>query len=66
MRVHKRQPQIVLENGKPSAVILDFDDHEELLERAGDAADLEAIRAMRKNPRRFRALDEAFGEWQRI
>lgn len=66
MKVRKRQPQIVLKNGKPSAVILDLDDYEELLERAEDAADLKALRAMRKNPLRFRTLDEALGGLGRV
>lgn len=42
------EPQIVLRNGKPVAVILDIKKYEELLERAEDAADLRTLRAMRK------------------
>lgn len=58
MKRRKRQPEIVLRNGKPAAVILGLDEYEELLERAEDAADLKTLRAIRKKPLRFRKLEE--------
>ncbi|MDO8629905.1 MAG: type II toxin-antitoxin system prevent-host-death family antitoxin, partial [Phycisphaerales bacterium] len=58
MKTRKRQPEIVLRNGKPAAVILGLDEYEELLERAEDAADLKTLRAMRKKPLRFRKLED--------
>ena len=65
MKTKKKRPQIVLENGKPSAVILALDEYEKLLERAEDAEDLKTLRTMRKKPLRFRKLDDVLGEIRR-
>lgn len=54
----KREPEIVLRNGKPTAVILKIEDYEELLERSEDASDLKRLAAMRKRPLRFRKLED--------
>jgi PHD/YefM family antitoxin component YafN of YafNO toxin-antitoxin module len=51
-------PEIVLRDGKPAAVILDIEVYRELLERAEDADDLKALRAMRRRPIKFRRLDD--------
>ncbi len=59
MKAARKSPQIVLRNGKPSAVIVDIDEYEELLERAEDVADLKRLRAARKGSPRFKTL-EAF------
>lgn len=53
-----REPQIVLKNGKPAAVILDIDEYQQLLERAEDAWDLKTLRRMRRRRLRFRKLDD--------
>jgi PHD/YefM family antitoxin component YafN of YafNO toxin-antitoxin module len=53
----RSEPEIVLRDGKPAAVILDIEHYRELLERAEDAADLKALRAMRRRPLKFRRLD---------
>ena len=66
MRTKKKRPQIVLENGKPSAVILALDEYEKLLERAEDAEDLKTLRAMRKRPLRFRKLNDVLGDMNRV
>ena len=42
------KPQVVVRNGKPVAVLMKIDEYEALLEAAEQAADLRAIRAMRK------------------
>lgn len=57
MKRRNSQPDIVLTNGKPAAVILSIEDYEELLERAEDAADLRTLRAMLRKPLQFRKLD---------
>jgi prevent-host-death family protein len=56
MRAKRQEPEIVLRNGKPSAVILDIDQYEELLERLEDIGDLKALQRMRKKPLKFRAF----------
>jgi len=62
MAPKRKSPAIVYEDGEPSAVILDIDDYEELLERAEDVEDLRALRDMRRRRPRFRTLDEFLAE----
>jgi len=57
MAEHKHHPEIVLRDGKPTAVILDIDDYEEMLERLEDLDDLNALRDMRRGDLTFRSLD---------
>ena len=58
MGLRSKAPEIVLRNGKPSAVILDLAVYEELLVRLEDVADLQRLKAMRKKPLRFQRLDD--------
>lgn len=58
MRTKRKNPQIVLRNGKPSAVILDIDDYRELLERLDDAEDLRELEEMRQHPLSFTKLED--------
>ena len=58
MKSRRTEPQIVLRNGKPTAVILDIAQYEELLERAEDTYDLARLRAMRRKPLHFKPLAE--------
>ncbi|MDA1049993.1 MAG: type II toxin-antitoxin system prevent-host-death family antitoxin [Planctomycetota bacterium] len=58
----KRKPQIVVEDGEPTAVILDIGEYEQLLERLEEAEDLEALQEMRKKPLKFRPLSEFLDE----
>jgi PHD/YefM family antitoxin component YafN of YafNO toxin-antitoxin module len=56
------EPEIVLRNGKPAAVILDIEEYQELLERVEDAADLKRLERMREKRLRFKTLDDFLGE----
>lgn len=56
-------PEIVLRNGKPTAVILDLDTYEELLERLEDVEDLQYLHQIRKNPQHFRKLEDFLKEY---
>jgi PHD/YefM family antitoxin component YafN of YafNO toxin-antitoxin module len=58
MRPRRVEPEIVLRNGKPAAVILDIAQYEELLERAEDTYDLARLRGMRAKPLHFRKLGD--------
>ena len=58
----KRKPQIVVEDGEATAVILDIGEYEQLLERLEEAEDLEALQEMRKEPLKFRPLSEFLDE----
>ena len=51
-------PQIVLKNGKPSAVILNIDSYEAMLERLEQIEDLRAIRSLRASDRESRPFNE--------
>ncbi len=59
----KRKPQFVVEDGEPTAVILDIDVYEELLERLEEAEDLAALRELRSKPLKFRPLSEFLDEY---
>jgi len=57
-RRNRKEPEIVMRGGKPTAVILSIDEYRKLLERVEDAEDLKTLRAMRKRPLRFRKLED--------
>jgi prevent-host-death family protein len=57
-RRKRRDTEIVMRGGKPTAVILSIEEYRKLLERVEDAEDLKALRAMRKRPLRFRKLED--------
>ena len=52
----KCKPRYVVEDGKPTAVILDIDQYEQMLERLEEADDLAVLQEMRKRPLKFRSL----------
>lgn len=56
-------PQIVYEDGKPVAVILDIDAYQEMLERLEDAEDVQMLQEMRKKPLSFRSVDDFLAEY---
>jgi PHD/YefM family antitoxin component YafN of YafNO toxin-antitoxin module len=58
MKALTPKPELVLKNGRPSAVILKIKDYEALLERAEDMEDLKWLRERRKRPAQFRSFDE--------
>ena len=55
--------EIVLRQGKPSAVILDIDQYQQLLERIEDVEDLEMLKRMRKKPLKFRRIEDFLKEY---
>jgi len=61
-RMATRKRELVYRDGKPTAVILDIAEYEELLERAEDLDDLRALRRMHERPLRFRSLPVVLGE----
>jgi PHD/YefM family antitoxin component YafN of YafNO toxin-antitoxin module len=66
MRATRRKPEIVMRNGKPSAVILRIREYEDLLERLEDAEDLRWLREVRRKPLQFRKLEEVIAEIERV
>ena len=62
-RMKTQNPELVLRNGKPSAVILGINDYKEMLEKLDDVEDLKLLTEMRKQPLKFRKLDEFLKEY---
>jgi PHD/YefM family antitoxin component YafN of YafNO toxin-antitoxin module len=60
----KRKPQFVVEDGEPTAVIIDIGEYEELLERLEEDEDLAALREMRSKPLTFRPISEFLDEYK--
>ncbi len=63
MKPKRKEPEIILRNGKPAAVILEIDKYREILERLEDAEDLKVLAEMRKRPLKFRRLEEFLREY---
>jgi prevent-host-death family protein len=57
-RRNRKDPEIVMRGGRPTAVILSIEEYRKLLERVEDAEDLKTLTAMRKRPLRFRRLED--------
>ena len=53
-----KEPEIIVRNGKPFAIILDIHRYEELLERLEDAEDLAELKRIRKGVTRFRRIED--------
>ena len=62
MKAERKEPEIVLRDGKPVAVILDIDEYQEMLERLEDSEDLKILEEMRKRPLKFKKLENFLEE----
>ncbi len=58
MTTSTKNPEIIILDGKPIAVILDIDIYEEMLEQIGSIEDLEYLEKVRQQPLEFRSLDD--------
>jgi PHD/YefM family antitoxin component YafN of YafNO toxin-antitoxin module len=63
-KAKRKVPEVVLKEGKTSAVIIDIDDYREMLERLEDLDDLNMLKEMRKRPLKFRKLGDFLKEYQ--
>lgn len=63
-KAKRTHPQIVIKNGKPTAVIIDIDEYRQMLERLEDLEDLQTLEEMRQSPLRFRKLEEFLEEYE--
>ena len=61
-KAKRKEPEIILREGKPAAVILDIDDYQEMLERLEDAEDLRILTEMRQKPLKFKRLEDFLAE----
>jgi len=57
-KLKRSEPEIVVKDGKPAAVILPLKQYREMLERLDDADDLKALNLLRQKSLRFRTLDD--------
>ena len=64
MKTKRRATEIILQEGKPAAVILDIDEYREMLERLEDTEDLKILEKMREKPLKFRRLEDFLKEYQ--
>ena len=64
MKNRKNPPEFVIKDGKPTAVILNIKDYEEMLMRLEDAEDLKVLRETRKNSLKFKRLEDFLDEYQ--
>jgi len=62
MALKRKEPDIILRDGKPSAVILDIDDYQELLERLDDLEDLKMLEKIRAKPQQFKRLEDVLAD----
>ncbi len=63
MGIKQKNPEIVLRDGKPVAVILDIGEYQEMLEQLEDMEDLKALEEMRSKPPEFRKLEDFLNEY---
>jgi len=63
MKAKSSDPELILRNGKPVAVILGIEAYREILERLEDAEDLKMLAAMRRKPIKFRKLEDFLKEF---
>jgi prevent-host-death family protein len=65
-RRKRKDPEIVMRGGKPTAVILGIEEYRELLERAEDADDIKTLKEMRKRPLKFRKFEDFLKDSTRV
>ena len=57
--------EIVIKNGKPTAVIIDIRKYKEILERLEDMEDLAELNELRKRPLKFRKFADFLKEYNK-
>lgn len=58
----RREPEVILRNGKPTAVTLSITSYGKILKRLEDKEDLRILERMRKRKLRFRRLTDVLKE----
>jgi len=57
-KILSQEPQYIFKQGKPTAVILNIRDYEELLEKIEDIQDLKELKRLKKRKLKFRPFEE--------
>lgn len=60
----KTKPQVIMKDGRPSAVIIDIGDYQELLDRLEDKEDLEDLEKIRKGGLQLRKFSDFLAEYE--
>lgn len=63
-KTKRKNPDIIVKDGKPSGVILDIKEYQRILERLEDVEDLKELEQMRKKPLKFRKLTDFIREYE--
>jgi PHD/YefM family antitoxin component YafN of YafNO toxin-antitoxin module len=63
MKVKGKNPEIILRDGKPAAVIIDINEYQEILERLEDMEDVRVLEEMKRKPLKFRKLEDFLNEY---
>ena len=58
----KNRPQVIMKDGRPSAVIIDIKDYHVLLDRLEDKEDLADLEIIRKGGRQVRKFSDFLAE----
>ncbi len=66
MRTKRKSPDVIIRDGKPTAVIVDIEEYQEILERLEDVEDLKILAEMRKKPLKFRKLEDFLEEYNPV
>lgn len=62
MKAKRKTPEYVVQNGKPTAVIVPIEEYRDMLERLEDVEDLKTLRFMRRSPLKLRRLEDFLKE----
>jgi PHD/YefM family antitoxin component YafN of YafNO toxin-antitoxin module len=65
-RRRRKDPEMVIRRGRPTAVILSIEEYRKLLDRVEDAEDLETLKAMRKKSLKFRNFEDFLKDSGRV
>ena len=57
-----RRPEIIVRNGKPTAVIIPIADYEALLRKLEDEEDLRIVKELREHPSKYRSFEDYMAE----
>lgn len=60
--IFKTKPQVIIKDGRPSAVIIDIKDYQELLDRLEDKEDLADLEKIRKAGMQTRKFSDFLAE----
>jgi PHD/YefM family antitoxin component YafN of YafNO toxin-antitoxin module len=64
VKAKRKEPEIIFRGGKPTAVILDIDEYQEMLEPLEDIEDLEMLTQLRQKPLKFKKIEDFLEEYK--